>query len=168
MLEIAKGMLESKRTRFTGISILLILLFTSFIYYGSQPPRPDAGSYPSEEHIIEDYQRYIDERVNVGGRVIETEPLTIEAKYGKETVELTIKNATVDPNIGDRLSVYGVLKEDHSVEAINSINRPKLNYHYMYAISMVAAVWLAYRIYKQFEWDDWAASPKKRGGEEDG
>ncbi len=160
-------MFESKKARFTAILILLILLFTSFVYYGSQSPRPEYGNYPGEEHLIKDYQSYINEKVNVGGRVVETEPLTIEVKYGRDTMELTILNATVSPEEGDRLSVYGVMKEGGSLEAINSVNRPKLNFYYMYVVSVLAAIWVAYRIFDQFKWEDRAASPK-RGGEDDG
>ena len=144
------------------ISVLLVLLFLSFIHYGSLEPEPELGYYPSEEHLIKDYGAYVDQRVSVGGKVIRTEPLTLRLKYGDETMEVTVIDAEESPKVGDVMSVYGVLREGDRIEAINTVNRSGWGMYYMYGVSVIAAFWIAIRIFRQYHWEG-SVKPKEEG-----
>ncbi|MBS3817568.1 MAG: hypothetical protein KGY76_08415 [Candidatus Thermoplasmatota archaeon] len=155
-------MLKSGRARLCVIAFLLIILTGLFIWYGSLSPDPDNGNYPHQEHLIEDYDGYVGEEVELTGDVIETGPVKIEAEHGDETIVLTITDVEKDVEKGDRLSVYGVVKEDKTIKADNTVVHPPINYAYMYLISSVAAVWVFTRIVRQWRWDSQKAALKVR------
>lgn len=142
--------------------ILLSVLFFFFIWYGSLEPDPDKGSYPNEEHLIEDYDGYIREEVKVGGKVVETDPVEIEAESGSETILLRITGLEESVEKGDRLTVHGVVEEDKTIIVENAVVQPFVNWIYMYLVSGMAAIWVFIRIIKQWRWDAETASLKMR------
>lgn len=157
-------MFRSKRARLITAVLLVLILILFFIWYGSLGPRPEKGSYPNQEHLIEDYEAYIGEEVEVGGEVIEADPLKIEAESGDKKIVLEITGLKENEDIdeGDRLTVYGVAREHKTIEAENAVIQPFINWVYMYLVSGIAAVWVFVRIVKQWRWDPETASFKTR------
>lgn len=155
-------MFRSGRSRLLVVILTLLILTFFFTWYGSLEPDPEKSSYPSQEHLIEDYDAYIGEEVKVGGKVIDTDPVKIEAEHGDESIELNITGVEESVEKGDRLTVYGVLKEDKTIAAENAVRHPFLNWNYMYIVSGAAAVWVLIRIVKQWRWDPETASLKVR------
>lgn len=146
-------MFESVRARIVVIVILFILLFSLFIWYGSLSPAPEKGRFPGSDELIEDYDSYIGEKVEVSGRVIETNPVIIEVESGDRTIELEVAGLQEQPDKGDRLTVFGTAEQNKTIQAENSIIRPIWRYVYMYGISVAAAGWIGLRILGQWKFD---------------
>lgn len=146
-------MFRSAASRKVLIVILLIVLTVFFVWYGSMEPDPEKGDYPHQKHLIEDYEKYRDEKVEVGGKVIETNPLIIEVEHRDKTMNLTIVGAEESPSKDDKVSVYGTVRENHTIESENMVVQPLWRWIYMYGISSIAAVWIGLRLIKQWRWN---------------
>ncbi|MFO8110070.1 MAG: hypothetical protein R6U17_06075 [Thermoplasmata archaeon] len=144
---------KSLRLRLMVIVISVLILLLLFVWHGSLEPDPDVNRYPKEKDIIGQPSTYIGEKVVVGGEVVSTNPLIMEIEWGDDTMELLITGVQEEPKEGDRLTVFGTLEEEHTVHASEHVVQPFMNYVYMYAVSFVAAAWVAYRMIKQFSWD---------------
>ncbi len=142
------------------IFILVLLIF--FIWYGSIEPDPEKGHYPGEEEILQDYGEHVGRKVEVGGRVIEEEPLKIEIEYGSEKIELQVVGEKEEANENDRITVYGTLHENNTIVAENVVVRGYWRYIYMYTVSVGAAVWVGVRLFKSWRWDSDSFSFQKR------
>ncbi|MFP4609112.1 MAG: hypothetical protein ACOC55_03480 [Candidatus Natronoplasma sp.] len=160
---------KSKSVRKIAIAILLAMLIIFFIWYGSLGPDPEAGDYPSQEHLIEDYQKYVGKEVEVGGKVLGTDPLEIKAEHGDQEIVLTVIDTEEKPKKNDRVTVFGTLRENNTIEAENTVRHPFWRWIYMYAVSTVAAVWIGLRLIKQWRWnrDTWTFQ-QREGGENHG
>ncbi len=139
-------MLGSDRSRGIVIIALLIILLLLFIWYGSLSPSPEKGRFPGNDELVEDYERYKGDEVEIGGEVIETDPVTIEIESGDSTIELKIEDLQEEPDKGDRLTVFGTAEDDKTVRAENEIVRPYWRYRYMYGISLFGAAWVGLRL----------------------
>ncbi len=146
-------MFHDVRTRMIAIIIFLCILVGMFIWYGSLSPEPNFNHYPGDKEIINDYDSYTGEMVEVGGKVTSVSPLTIEVKYGTETMELVVTGVEEETSKGDRMTVFGTLQEDDTVIASRVVIRPYINFVYMYVVSFIAAFWLLYRIVSQWRWN---------------
>jgi len=146
-------MLGSHRSRAIVLIILLILLLSLFIWYGSLSPDPDKGRFAGNDELVEDYERYLDEKVEVSGEVIETDPVTIEIESGDRTIELKIVDLQEEPDQGDRLSVFGTAGENKTIHVQNAMIRPFWRYGYMYGISLVGAAWVGLRLIGGWRFD---------------
>ncbi len=157
-------MFSSKLHRKLAIVSLLVILTVFFIWYGSLEPEPDRGDHPGGEHIIGDYEMHIGEKVEVGGEVIEEEPLRIEVEHGDQKIVLTIIDSEETVGRKDRVTVYGTLREGNVIECKNLVVRPYWNWIYMYAVSGVAAVWVGIRLLKQWKWDreNWTFEQRRK------
>ncbi len=148
------------------VAALFTILISLFVWHGSLSPDPESNIYPGERELIRDHHGYIGEKVEVGGRVISESPLTIEVKYGGETMELFVTGTDAKVREGDRLTVFGTLQEDNIVTASKVVVQPFLNIVYMYLVSIVAALWVLSRILTQWRWNhrDKALEPRERPG----
>lgn len=143
------------KTKYRGLTIivLVLILFTLFVWYGNLKSDPEQGNYPGAEELIDDYDKYLGEKVEVTGKVVDEDPIRIEIEHGKQKKELTIIGTDKLVDNGDRLSVYGTVKKDDTIDAENTVVFPFLNYIYMYVISLVGAAWILIRIIKQWKWN---------------
>ena len=143
---------NSKYRILTGF-VLILLLFSLFIWYGSLKPDPEKGNYPGSEQLIKDYNSYIGKKAHITGEVVNTDPIKIEIEYGDKEKTLKVTEVSDQVEKGDRLSVFGTVKQDNTIEVENSFSVPFLNYVYMYVISIVGAFWIFIRIVKQWRWN---------------
>lgn len=154
----------SQKIRTALTSALIVVLILLFVWYGSLRPDPEEGNYPGPEQLIDGYDEYIDKEVQVYGKVIDTDPLTIEVEHGEESMELNITGTNVSANQGDKLSVYGTAKQNRTIHAENTVRHPYFNHMYMYAVSFIAAAWISIRIVKQWRWNGEELRFEKREG----
>ncbi len=157
-------MLATFKHRLAVVIILTVLLISLFVWYGSLKPEPDVHRYPRAEDLIKDEEKYVGQEVEVGGRVVSTTPLIIEIEHGDDTRELYITGADEEPNKNDRVTVFGTLEDENTIAASEIIVKPFINYFYMYAVSVVAALWILFRISRQFRWDGEGKIFMKREG----
>ncbi|MEF8834748.1 MAG: hypothetical protein V5A76_01190 [Candidatus Thermoplasmatota archaeon] len=146
-------MFESVRARTVVVMLLVLLLFSLFIWYGSLSPAPEKGRFPGNDEVVEDYDGYIGKEVEITGKVIETDPVRIEVESGDNTIELKIEDLQEKPDKGDKLSVFGTAEENRTIHAQNAIIRPFWRYVYMYGISLIGAGWIGLRLIGQWRFD---------------
>lgn len=146
-------MFKDPKIRFLVIVSLIVILVSMFIWFGSLEPEPKKGDYPGSEQLFEDYDDHVGEKVEVTGDVVNTDPLTIEIERLEKEMRLEITDADISADKGDKLQVFGVLQEDHTIQAENAVRQPLVNYIYMYIISTVAAIWISIRIITRWRWN---------------
>lgn len=114
-----------------GVLLLLVVLFSLCLWFGTLAPAPELGQYHGEEELTADYSAYIDERVTVGGTVQSTSPVTIiVSSVRDDKLSLTVTNLNTNPDLGDYLQIFGVVREDHTIEAINAFVVPRTGLWY--------------------------------------
>lgn len=146
-------MLGSDRSRALTVITLLLILLLLFIWYGSLSPSPEKGRFPGNDELIDDYEKYEEDEVEIGGEVIETDPLTIEIESGDRTLQLKLVGLEEEPDRGNRLSVFGTAEENKTIQVQNAIIRPSWRYQYMYGISFVGAAWVGLRLIGGWRFD---------------
>ncbi len=146
-------MLPSGRSRAIVIIILILILFSLFIWHGTLSPAPEKGRYPGTDDVVDDYNRYVGEYVEIDGEVIETDPVMIKLESGDRTIELEVADLREEPDEGDRLSVFGTVGENRTIYVSNAMIRPLWRYVYLYGISLLGAVWVGMRIIGQWRFD---------------
>lgn len=146
-------MSRDSKYRFITIIIFILLLFPLFVYHGSLEPNPEKRIYSGEEELIENYQRYVGRNTKVTGEVVNTTPVKIEIEYGDKTKVLKVKKIDHEVSEGDRISVYGIVRKERTISAINTIVVPPIFYTYMYAVSLIGVSWIVIRIASQWRWN---------------
>lgn len=154
------------RRRLVRIITVLTLLCTLFgltVWYGSLSPAPALGDYPENEHLKTDYERYIDTPVVVNGIVVGTSPVTIVQTYQLGTsIRFTVTDLSIDVENGDELLVYGVVRPDNRIRAINAVRKPIAGHVFMWVVSAGAAVWVLGRLVGHWRIDpgEWTLEPR--------
>jgi len=146
-------MLESDRIRALAVITLLLILLLLFIWYGSISPVPEKGRFAGNDELVEDYEKYVYQEVEIGGEVIETDPVTIEIESGDRTLRLKLLDLQEEPDKGDRLTVFGTAEENKTIHVQNALIRPSWRYWYMYGISFVGAGWIGLRLIGGWSFD---------------
>lgn len=151
----------SNRLRFVLVTVLLVSLFGVCIWFGTLDPNPNEGRYPFEGDVATDPEAYLDHRVVINGRVTETDPLTLQAKYtvvregavvaGASTFTVTDGPTAVET--GDHVQVFGVLHEPRLVEAASTVVTPSRQFGSMYLLSFFAGVWTLTRLLRGWRID---------------
>jgi hypothetical protein len=159
-------MLRSPQARLLAVLVLLAVLFGLVVWHGTLTPAPEAGTYPGSEELAADYEAYLGEDVTVGGEIIETDPVVIEAEYGvDESILLTVLDLDSDVTVetGASLRVFGVVEPDRTVRAENAFVVPAVGPLYARGISFFAGLWVLGRIVRRFRVDreEWGLVPRK-------
>ncbi|MFB6227592.1 MAG: hypothetical protein ABEH88_03250 [Halobacteriales archaeon] len=159
-------MLRSPRARLLVVLVLLAALFGLVVWHGTLTPAPDAGAYPGSEELAADYEAYLGEDVTVGGRIVETDPVVVEAEYGvEEPILLTVVG--LDPGVtvekDAHLRVFGTVEPDRTVRAENAFAVPPIGPLYAWTISFLAGLWVLGRIVRRFRVDreEWGLVPRE-------
>ncbi len=158
-----------KAARFIAISVLLVALFGMFVFYGAAEPAPEHNDYPGEDDLATNYEQYVDQQVELGGTVVETEPMTIAIETDSGTDEYVVQNVP-DADHNQELRLFATVHPDNTLEAQNTIVRDSWERTYMYAISVLAALWVVARAHRHWRFDiqEWAFVPRTQDGEHDG
>jgi len=160
-------MLRSPRARLLAVLVLLAALFGLVVWQGALEPAPEAGAYPRSEKLTEEYDRYLGEEVSVDGRIVETDPVVIEAEYGiDESIRLTVVGLDADVEVeeGAVLRVFGVVEPDRTVSASNAFTVPTSGLWYSWTVSFLAGLWVLGRVVRHFRFDReaWGLVPRER------
>lgn len=149
-------MLRDPVSRVITVTILLIVLFGLMIGYGMtlNSPQPEINYYPKSGELYNDYQSYLNERVKVTGWVVSTDPVVIKTWDGQGgDYLLTITGAHMPVETGTRISVFGVVKTQDTVEAHRIVKYPQYGVIYTRLISFLAGVWVAIRALRHWTFD---------------
>ncbi|MFB6202613.1 MAG: hypothetical protein ABEI98_11470 [Halorhabdus sp.] len=132
--------------RALGVIVLVGLLFGLFVWAGTTSPNPAANRYPGTTALLEDYDAYVGERVQVGGTVMRTDPVVIAISNGVASRELTVRNAGQSVEVGDQLVVFGTVRAGNTVVVAESRAREPWEAQYMYAVSFLGGLWVLGRL----------------------
>lgn len=143
---------------------LLATLGGLLIAYGSLTPAPAAGAYPSAETLVTEYDRYVGERVVVGGTVVATGPVRLRTSTPAGPFEVTVQNVERPVERGDSLRVFGIAHEGRTVHATRAIIVERTSLWFTYAVSALAGFWVLTRGVRHWRIDPtkWGLEPRSR------
>lgn len=157
------------------VVVLLVALCGLLVLYGGTEPDPSVHDYPGGAEVVDDYATHVGDRVTLYGTVIETEPVVIEiVGGGGDSMFVTVHDAPPVES-GQQLVVHGVLGTDlppddaddgvaesdptepvGQVRTVDSYVRDQWEIAYMYAVSIVAVLWVVGRAI-----DGWRFRPRE-------
>ena len=130
------------------IFLLLCALLGTFVWSGTATYDTEQNSAPNEENVAPSPEAYVGERVTLNGVVIGTDPVTIQIWYDSGTWVVTLEDADTalvrgdSVTTGDEISAYGALTEHDTLETDRAFTREPWESTYMYAISVIGAIWV--------------------------
>jgi len=145
------------------IVALLIILAGLFVFAGTIDPAPSDRDYPGGVELLEGTSQYLGDRVVVSGTVTAVDPVTIEAEpVAGETLVFAVSNTARTPAIGDQIIVYGTLRAENRIHAIEQVHREPWERQYMYVVSFVGGLWVLARLITGWRFDPgtWSFVPR--------
>jgi len=145
-----------RSTRLLALLLLAGMLCGLLLWAGTVGPDPTRNQFPDEDEFAVDYTAYVGERVEFGGTVVATDPVTVEvtADSGR-SIELTLRSVDNTDRIsaGDEITVYGTLEPDNTVTVIETTVRQPWESYYMYLVSFLAGLWTLGRFLRHWTID---------------
>ncbi len=147
-------MIDTRSARLTALLICGLILFGTLVAAGATlTPDPTRNDFPNEDDLIAGDVATGD-RVTIGGRVVSTDPLVIEADPTfEDPIELTITNVGSAVSIGDEIVVHGTLTDERTIRATGNYAREPWELYYMYAVSAIAGLWVLSRFLRGWQLD---------------
>ena len=146
--------LHDHTLRLIIIVILLGVLFSLFVLFGTVSYDPAMNNFPGNDEIGPDPEAYTGKEVEAGGTVVATDPIIIEIEYGiDQSKEITLMNVDTSVSEGQRVSAFGTLTTDGTLDTERVLTSYPWEIWYMYAVSIIAALWVAARIVTQWKFD---------------
>lgn len=149
--------------RVLGILALLCLLGTLLVWAGTVPPNVDQHRYPGNEQLVENYDAYVGSQAQVGGTVVQTDPVVLELTHYKSTREVIVRDVPQPVQAGDRIVVFGEVQPNSVIDSRTITTREPWEATYMYLISFIGGLWvLAGLIHGwRLDWDRWTIVPRE-------
>lgn len=158
-------MFERPPARILGTVALCGALLGLFVWYGAVAPAaslqvaPDEADVESGDHV----RGY----ATIGGVVVDTDPVVIEVSGDRYVV----RNAP-PVTAGQHLTTFAAIESGNTLSARSSIVREPWEFAYMYAVSVVGALWVAARGLRHWTVDAErvalvARGPDRAGDEDD-
>ncbi len=149
-------MLETRAQRVIALPLLLGALVGLTLWFGTVPPNPELGYYPTADHLVVDYDTYVGEQVQVGGTVVETDPVVVFVEYaswdghryrmGSDRLRITGPVGAVQE--GQAVQVYGTVQPGGTIHATEIVVVHVEDWLYMYVVSFLAGLWVLARLVK--------------------
>ena len=129
------------RGRLLVIVLCLLALGGLTVWYGTLSYDPDRNHFPDNDDVGPDPEAYVGDRVSLGGTVVATDPVTVEAIYGTDdSFELVLENVDEPLEVGDRMSAFGTLTDPSTLDAERTIVRAPWELLYMYLVSFLGGL----------------------------
>lgn len=147
--------------RRAAVAVLLLALCGLFVLGGADRPTSPSRT-PGYEDLDRNYDAHVGQTVEVGGTVVETEPLVVEFEYDTgvyeaATFRLELEGA-LPAAVGDDVSVVGEVRPDRTlaIDADRSLVRHPWELSYMYGISVLAVLLVGARLL-----NEWRVRPRR-------
>lgn len=161
-------LLEEHRSRFLAILVLVAVLFTLFVWFGTATYDPTMNNFPGNDEIGSNPDTYTGQEVEIAGSVVTTDPIIVEIEYGiGHSREITLHEMEGSVSEGQHVTAFGTLTDERTLDVERVLVRWPWEEVYMYAVSIIAALWVAGRILRHWtiDWDQLAFVPR---GDKDG
>lgn len=147
-------MFETRRARIVVVCLLLLGQVALFPLHAVQPVNEEAWVFAGESKFLDDPDRYLDDPVVSGGIVQETDPIVIRVDTTGGTDLVTITGTMIEPEVGDKVRVFGTLVEPNTINAANAFVVPQQGRWYAWGISFLAGLWVLIRLLRHWrvEW----------------
>lgn len=143
-------MVDDVAGRTAAVALCLLALCVLFVLGGAAwPASPHVE--PSEEDLDRNYDAYVGETVELGGSVVETDPVVVRVSYDTGVYDEASFRLELDGDlqarVGDDVYVTGELRPDRTmaVDADRALVRQPWELGYMYASSVVGVLLVAAR-----------------------
>lgn len=154
-------MVDDVAGRAAAVALCILALCALFVLGGGAwPASPHVE--PSEEDLHRNYDAYVGETVEIGGSVVETDPVVVRVSYDtgvydEASFRLELRG-DLQAQVGDDVSVSGELRPDRAVavDADRALVRQPWELGYMYAISVLGVLLVAARFV-----DRWRIRPRR-------
>lgn len=148
-------MTDDAAVRGLVLAVLLGALCVLFVLGGAGWPTP-ASQPPSYADLDTDYDAYVGQSVQIGGSVVETDPVVAEFEYDtgvfeERTYRLRLEGAP-PADVGDDVYLYGELRPDGTVavDTDRTLVREPWERTYMFGISILAALLVGGRVVNEW------------------
>ena len=140
--------------RFLSIAILFLALLGVSILAGTMTSNPAMNSFPDNDDVGPNPNQYTNQQVSLGGEVIATDPVVIRVEYGLDNhFDLVLTHLDTSVEEGQHGSAFGTLTDANTLDTERALVRWPWEEYSMYALSILAAIWVAARIYRHLRFD---------------
>lgn len=155
-------MFETARARILLVCLVLLGQAVLFPLYATQPINEDVWVLADETEFIDDPDRYLNNPVESGGIVQETTPVVIRVDTTGGTESITITDTLIQPELGDKVRVYGTLVKPATISAQNAFVVPQQGRWYARGISLLAGFWVLARLIRHWavDWSTLGFEPR--------
>ncbi|MFC4247704.1 hypothetical protein ACFOZ7_12130 [Natribaculum luteum] len=160
-----------QRGRLLAALVLLAVLAGFLVWDGTATADPSLNQFPDDEAVVNEPRAYVDERVVLGGRVVDTDPVVVEISHTGdsrtvtlEDVDATVQNADRALKRGDEVSAFGTLENPSTLATERTIVRESWELQYMYVVSLLGGLWVLGRFVRgwRFDREQLAFVPRER------
>ncbi|MDG5760335.1 hypothetical protein QA600_13410 [Natronococcus sp. A-GB1] len=134
--------------RLLALGLLVGALGGLFVWYGTVTYDPALNDYPDEADIAPTPEAYVDERVTLSGEIVATDPVVAEVEAEDRTWLVALEGADGalvrdgESAPGKEIRAHGTLTAPETLATDRAVVREPWELTYMYAISLVGAVWV--------------------------
>lgn len=145
--------------RFVAAGVLLATLFGLMVWSGAVPANPLEREAPDEVEVTSNRGAYVGERVVLGGRIVDTDPVVLATRasgYGRYTlvdIDGQVRNTDDPLEVGDHVSAYGTLEDEETLVVEHAMIQRASEVRYMLAVSLLGGLWVAGRVLRQWRVD---------------
>ena len=120
---------------------------------------------PRESEVSANYDAYVGRNVTISGEVISTSARSFELKGALDTYTVFSTEAV---QLGDHVTVYGVLEPGHQLQAAAMAVSPSVLAALVYVRSFVALIFVGALFFARWRFDrhGWVIRPRKPGSQE--
>lgn len=149
--------------RALGVLTLICLLCALLVWAGTVPPNINQHRHPGNEEIVTHYDAYVGSEVEIGGTVVQTEPVTLKLTHHRSTRTVTVRDVDQPIEIGDRIVVFGAVQPNNVIISRGTTVRKPWEASYMYVISFLGGLWVLARLVNGWRLDRnrWTINPRE-------
>jgi len=120
---------------------------------------------PRESEVSANYDAYVGRNVTISGDVVSIGTQSFELKGALDTYAVFSTEAV---QLGDHVTVYGVLEPGHQLQAVAMAVSPWVLATLVYVRSFIALIFVGVLFFAswRFDWRRWVIRPRKPGSQE--